>query len=305
MVIIPNKTKETLLKKLEKSYDKDNYAKSVKIANKIIETYSEEKEAYILKLFSLFQLGKEEEVLKLSGEIIKLFPEDYVFMRVAVVLINIRAYDKSSEICDRFHHEFGDDEIEYLVYILLELTELDNAIDFIDKYPKNNSNWKDIYFVKAERYSRLTDFERTIEVCDEILKEDPYDLNANTKKTFSLIRLGRDEEVKKILEFRIKNNVRKYWALVDKSQLKLKKGNVKESLKLLDAVLLIKPNMAYALFVKGFTMYQLGADPENVLKYINKSLEAEDDRCYEAALMFKEQIENSKNRNRRVLHRNF
>ncbi|MCL2115291.1 MAG: hypothetical protein FWH29_03625 [Methanobrevibacter sp.] len=70
-----NKTKEKLLKRLEKNYDNDNYAKSVSIANKIIKSFPEENEAFMLKLFSLFYLGKEEDVLQLSEEIIKKFPE--------------------------------------------------------------------------------------------------------------------------------------------------------------------------------------------------------------------------------------
>ncbi|MCL2116539.1 MAG: hypothetical protein FWH29_10005 [Methanobrevibacter sp.] len=206
------------------------------------------------------------------------------------VLIDIRAYDKSSEIHQLFHQEFEDDEIAELTSVLVELAKFDNAIDFIDKFPKDNSNWKDIYFIKAERYSRIYDFEKTIEICDKVLKEDPYHLNANTKKTFALAQLEKDEELEKILEFRIKNNIQKYWAMIDKAQGKINKGEFKKGMEIIDEVLEAKPKMAYALMIKGLNLYQTGANLEEVLKYLDKSLEAKDERCYEAALSLKREI---------------
>ncbi|MCL2115290.1 MAG: hypothetical protein FWH29_03620 [Methanobrevibacter sp.] len=226
---------------------------------------------------------------------------------MASVLIDMRIYDKSSEIYHRFHQEFENEKFVDLNSVLLELTELDNAIDFIDKYPKSNSNWKDLYMMKAERYSRMGDFEKTIEVCDEILKEDPYDWNGNTKKTYALIQLERDEELEKILEFRIKNNIRKYWALVDKAQGIIANGNIEKGMELIDEVLEVKPNMAYALMIKGLNLYRTGGNLEEVLKYLDKSLEAEDERCYGSALIIKETIieESENNEKRRIFDKLF
>jgi tetratricopeptide (TPR) repeat protein len=282
--------KEKLLKKMEKNFNMNNHRRTLKIANEIIKSYPEEKKAYIKKIISLYNLNKENEALKLSEKIIDLFPNDETLFKTSHYLIDERAYDKSIKICDKLQDEFDDEYMKHLHYSLLYLTRIANAIDFIDKYPKTNSKWKDVYFDKAELYNQEGDYEKSLEVCNELLKEYPYDLNANTKKTFLLDGLERYEERADLLEFRIENNIRKYWALVDKAQNYMENGDIETGMNLLNEVLKSKPNMAYALFIKGFLIYQTDEDIEKALKYLNKSLEANDKRCYKQTLTLKLEI---------------
>jgi tetratricopeptide (TPR) repeat protein len=104
--------------------------------------------------------------------------------------------------------------------------------------------------------------------------------------------LERDEEFKEITEYRIKNNIRPNWALVDKGGYYLKKGDYDKAISLVDEALKNKPGFGYALFSRANFMYLENKDLNEALDYLNQSLEEHDPRYYYEALDLKYEVLN-------------
>lgn len=199
-------------------------------------------EAYIYKFISLINLKKETETLNIFKYILDNLSTIKYIGNLEEHLIEMKEYDKASEIYNEMY-KLDPDFYDFLASALLDDIEFNTAIEFIDYLDKSTPCWEDIYFVKAERLSRFGEYEKTIDACDEILKDFPKHINANTKKTFCLIVLERDEEFKEITEYRIKNNIRPNWALVDKGGYYLKKGDYDKAISLVDETLEKKPDL--------------------------------------------------------------
>ncbi|MCL2687580.1 MAG: tetratricopeptide repeat protein [Methanobrevibacter sp.] len=284
------RSKEKLLKKMDKEMDNSNFKRVIKLANEIIKLDPAQSEAYICKFISLMKLEKETEASNLFEDILDNLSTIKDIGDVEDYLLYMKEYDKANALYNKVY-ELDSDFYGYLETALINYIEFDTAIEFLNHLDKNTPRWEDLYFLKAVILSAAEEYEETIDVCDEILKDFPNHENAYSKKTFCLSALDRDEELKEILEYRIKNNIRPNWALVDKGGYYLKKGDYDKAISIVDEVLERKPGFGYALFSRANFMCIENKDLNEALDYLNQALEGEvDKRYYTVALGLKYNI---------------
>ena len=284
------RSKDKLLRKMDKELNNSNYKRVIKLADEIIKLDSTLSETYISKFISLMKLKKETEASNLFEGILDNLSTTTYIGNIEECLLNMKEYDKANGLYNKAY-ELDPDFHDFFKSLLLEYIEFDISIDFLNHLDKNTPRWEDLYFLKAVLLSKFKKYEETIDVCDEILKDFPNHGNAYSKKTFCLSVLDRDEELKEILEYRIKNNIRPNWALVDKGGYYLKKGNYDKAISLVDEVLEKKPGFGYALFSRANFMCIENKDLNEALDYLNQALEGEvDPRYHNVALGLKYNI---------------
>jgi len=284
------RSKEKLLKKMDKEMDNSNFERVMKLTNEIIKLDPTESEAYICKFISLVKLGKETEASDLFEDILNNLSTTKDIGDVEECLLSLKEYDKATALYKKIY-ELDPDFYDFLENALINYIQFDTSIEFLNHINKNVPRWEDLYFLKAVLLSGSEKYEETIDVCDEILKDFPNHENAHSKKTFCLSALDRDEEFKELIEYRIKNNIRPNWALVDKGGYYLKKGDYDKAIAIVDEVLEKNPKFGYALFSRANFMCIENKDLDEALDYLNKSLEGEvDPRYYTVALGLKYNI---------------
>jgi len=290
MINVTKRSKEKLLKKMDKEMDNSDFERVIKLANEIIKLDSTESEAYISKFISLMKINKEADASHLFEDILNNLSTTKDIGDVEECLLSMKEYDKANELYKKVY-ELDPGFYDFLENTLINYIDFGTSIEFLNHLDKNTPRWEDLYFLKAVILSGSENYEETIDVCDEILKDFPNHENAYSKKTFCLIALDRDEEFKEITEYRIKNNIRPNWALVDKGGYYLKKGDYDKAISIVDEVLEDKPKFGYALFSRANFMCIENKDLNEALDYLNKSLEGEvDERYHTVALGLKYNI---------------
>ncbi|MCL2687581.1 MAG: tetratricopeptide repeat protein [Methanobrevibacter sp.] len=284
------RSKEKLLKKMEKQLNNGNFKRVIKLADEITKLDITQSEPYIYKFISFMKLKKEENALNLFEDVLKNLSTTTYIGDIEEYLLEMKEYDKANELYNKVY-KLDSDFYNYFQSALIYDVEFDTAIEFLDSLDKNTPCWENLYFLKAERYSKSAMYENAIDVCDEILKDFPKHENANTKKTFCLYILDRDKELKEILEYRIKNNIQSNWALVDKGGYYLKKGDYDKAISIVDEVLEKNPEFGYGLYSRANFMEIENKDLNEALDYLNQALKGEPDpRYYNLALSLKHDI---------------
>jgi tetratricopeptide (TPR) repeat protein len=283
--------KEKLLKRMDKEFNRKNYSKVIKIANKILKINPNEERASSLKIFSLLFLGEDNKALKFFKQDLGKNPDvDTIYEAFSVLNIENKGKEAFKIIQSAFNENPENKNITIsLIFALIDLNGLKSGFEFIDNFPKENSLWLDVLFTKADLFSEKNMFKDSLKVCNEILSNNPQHLNALSKKVHVLNCLKRGDETLEIIDYRIKNNLRPEWAMVDKAFWFMNKNRKSEANEILDEVLEKDPNFGYALANKAIIASENGMF-DSALKYINKALKNSNIRTYDSIMINKAKI---------------
>jgi tetratricopeptide (TPR) repeat protein len=283
--------KEKLLKRIDKEFKRDNHLRVLKIANRILKINPNEKKAYLFKMNALLYLGEVNKSLKIFKQLLKNNADMDTINKAFIILENKDKGEEALKILQSAFNQNSENEIiiNSLISALVDLNSIEAGIDFIDKFPKENPLWLDIFFIKAVLFSNNGMFEDSLEVCNEVLNNDPHHLNALSKKVFVLNCLGKHDAALEIIDYRIENNLRPKWAMVDKAIHLMNENKKSEANNILNEVLDMDPNFGYALSNKAIIAADNGLS-KLALKYINKALRNSDDKTHDAFMITKSQI---------------
>jgi tetratricopeptide (TPR) repeat protein len=273
--------KTKLLKRAFKLYKREEYEKSIKTANKILKSFPDELDVYILKGESLYNLGKHDQGIGCFKEYLKHSSKESKHFDIVIFkLIEINEYEEALNVLDLGlqlypnNHNFITSKPKFSVI----LGRNDEAIEYVDKTSKTSPHWKDLLQFKAKFYKNDDNYDAALEVYNEILKYDSKDLIALSRKLKVLEGLVNFDEIDNILNEMIENNINKKWAFTTKV-LYLIERDVSLAEEYINDILNDDPNYKYALFVKGKILYDL--EKENrAIEYLNNGLGDEYEAYY-------------------------
>jgi tetratricopeptide (TPR) repeat protein len=283
--------KEKLLKRMNKEFRRNNYQKVIKITNRLLKIDPNEEKAYIFKINSLLSLDEYDKSLKIFKQLLEKDSNMNLIYGIYTLLNDKNKGEEALKILEEAFNKNPENEniIKNLIAVLIDLKGFKTGLKFIDNFPKENPLWLTVMMIKAELFSNAQRFKDSLDVCNEILSNDPKHLDALSKKVFVLNCLGRSDETLEIIDYRIKNNLRPKWVMVDKAVWLMGKNMEVEANEILDEVLDMDPNFGYALSNKA--IIASGNELNDLaLRYINKALKNSSNKTHDTFLINKAQI---------------
>jgi tetratricopeptide (TPR) repeat protein len=96
----------------------------------------------------------------------------------------------------------------------MDCDKFEENMNYVDNLSKTNKNWKNILYLKSNYYNDLRNYDKSLEIYDEILKYCK-DFETITRKLKIFEILGKDEEAFEIINKLMDED--KNWALVSKA----------------------------------------------------------------------------------------
>ncbi|MDR3291824.1 MAG: hypothetical protein LBT10_06725 [Methanobrevibacter sp.] len=252
-------TKDKLIKRAKKLFKRKNYENCIKTSNKILKMDPNFLEAYIFKLRSLKELGEKinmDDYEKTILEYLSHSPKDEENYLVAIdYLLSMNKFDLVSSISDEgmlLHPDSYNILLSRLKALIYNNNEFEENIKYLDNLSKTNKFWKNILYLKANLYGEKDDFDKSLEVYNDLLS-DSMDLETLLRKLRTLKLLRRDDEVLEILDRMIDYDDEKNWALVSKG-LHFQDQDESLSIELIDEAIKNDPEYGFAYYGKAIIL---------------------------------------------------
>ncbi|MDR3222134.1 MAG: hypothetical protein LBT66_00145 [Methanobrevibacter sp.] len=178
-------------------------------------------EACIFKLKSLEYVDKEINPKDYEETILEYLnhsPKDeknYLFAIYS--LFNINNFDLIESVTNEalLLHPDSHDILSSTLKSLLYADDFEKSIKYLDNLSKTSKFLKDILHFKALVYRDEEEYDKSLDVYNEILN-DSRDLDRLSRKIKTLKFMERDDEALELLDRMIDDNDEKNWALVNK-----------------------------------------------------------------------------------------
>ena len=271
-------TKEKLIKRAKKLHRRERFKQCLKIIDRILKTYPDEQDILLLKMDVLFRLSKYHKIRKTALEFLDNSPnEESDYLITIEYLQKTGNYDLRNDVIDE--SLISCPTSKYLN--LFKANSLykgsdsnEKVFEFIDSFSKSSPLWKDLMCFKAKIYIISKEYEKSLEVYDEILKSS-FDLKTLSRKLKTLKILERDSEANEILDNMIVEGIEKNWALVNKG-LYLEGKNNQIAMEFIDEAIENDPDYSFSHYGKASVSLDMG-DYKQANEYIKKILSSDEE----------------------------
>ncbi len=253
----------------------DELRKKLKNINKRLKLFPEDDKALIAKSLIFFEIGMNQEAMKILDKVIELNSEWCLCYSIkARFLAKIEQFESALQNINKaieFHPNYPDHML-FKAVILLNLEKYDDALLIAEKFFEKEEELGYHNF-KSNVLLSKGDIDGAIEELEQAIKEDPMDINLLHNKVYLLIRKEKlDEALELIFELRkIYPNDAGLYSF--EGEIYTYKNQFKKALKIYDIVIKLDPSDYLSFGAKGAILHNNLNDSEEALINVNKGLD--------------------------------
>lgn len=218
-----------------------------------------------------------QKSLDLIEKSLKIDPNEYnTWHKKGYVLIILNRYEEAIDALNKaLEIDNNSFSLEYMGICLEKLGKIDEAKKYYNKtlsYYDSllNENEEDYYLLgKAFIFEKIGEFKKSLDIYNEILKEDKQNTGALFRKASTLGTCGKIDESLKYFNELLKLEPEDFETFNTIGWILCENGKFEESLYYLNKSLELNPNDFNTLHSKGYTLEKLGRYEES-LKYYEK-----------------------------------
>ena len=273
-------SEEDILNEAIKSFNEGNYDTSVKNYSKFLELHPESKEAFYNKGIALQKLSRYKESLECFS---KSFDLDSNFIPAllgkALSLSLLNEKEKAIEIYEQIISLEGKNLDAYInkATNLLDLGKFEEAENCIKKLENILENEDienkeeiidNIKFIKANIFQQKGEYNKSIELYNELLEKNNEDEKVLINKGICLLKLNNLGEANNCFDIILQKNKKIIQAIEGKAYILLEQKNYSEALKYYEEAIQLNPDNNNNFIGKTQCLENLGKK-EEVLRSIN------------------------------------
>ena len=266
-------TKEKNIARANRFFKENKFEKCIKFANRILRYFPKELSIYLLKMDSLLRIDDHYTIRETAFQYLNNSPKEENNYVVAIkYLDDAESQDLSVKLMEealKLYPESYDLAFSNLRRLYLHNKDNDQEIiEFIDSFPKTIPFWIELMLFKAKIYKNLKDYNKSLEIYNEIL-ESSFEGETISRKFETLRILDREDEAMELIDKIMAENNDKNEMLVNKGLYYTGKNNQK-AMEFIDEAIENNPEDGFFYFAKASVLFEMG-NYEDVVEYINKA----------------------------------
>ena len=243
----------------------ENYKELLKISENFIKLYPNRAIYYIVRANAFSGLGEYKKTIIWYDKALKLEPKNKLaLVDKGIALAKLGDYDEASKWIEKAL-EFEPDYAHALVskgIILTELGKPQDAIQLFDMALGLVPDYDPGLVNKGVALIKLQKYDEASQIFDKVLEHEPKDVHALINKGIALAELGNSQEAIQLFDKALEFQPEKIEALVNKTKSLIEIGKCDEALEWINKASEIDPENVRVLFHKGRVLDGLGRTEE-------------------------------------------